>query len=97
MNSSKRTYMNEMICLALVEPEYINESDEFNSVPNFDEDEYNESLFLWQMMLDDAIKRNDKDEIKSVRQSIQRLKQEKRNIKELLNRNMTKKEQILCI
>lgn len=89
--------MNEMICLALVEPEYINESDEFNSVPNFDEDEYNESLFLWQMMLDDAIKRNDKDEIKSVRQSIQRLKQEKRNIKELLNRNMTKKEQILCI
>ncbi len=89
--------MNEMICLALVEPEYVNESDEFNSVPNLNEDEYNESLFLWQMMLDDAIQRNDKDEIKSIRQSIQRLRQEKRNIKELLSQNMTKKEQILCI
>lgn len=45
----------------------------------------NDAIFTYQMLLDDAILRNDEDEISSLRRSIQSTKVTKRRIKEKMD------------
>lgn len=50
-------------------------------------DDYDEAIQLYQEFLNNAIIRNDKEEIKQLRRDIQRTKEEKRNFQKLLTEN----------
>lgn len=52
----------------------------------------NDAIFTYQMLLDDAILRNDEDEISSLRRSIQSTKVTKRRIKEKMDTIKNTKE-----
>lgn len=89
-NSSERAFISDLTMLALVNPEMINEGSE--CMNNFEEaydDEYMEDFDIMYMALDDAIACGDKDEVKYIRQDIQREKTRQRMVRKLNAENKT--------
>lgn len=92
MNSSENKYMSDLLTLALISPETFNESTEYNDVPKESDLDYEEELNTWNMMLQDAIKRNDKKQVSTIRKDIQRMKTEKRIKGRLITEQKSLKE-----
>ena len=88
MNSSDSKFIGDLTLLALVSPELINDGSEFNEVPQ----KYESDISTLNYMLDDAICRNDKQQISVLRKDIQREKTQHRIIRRLMSEQKTIRE-----
>lgn len=91
MNSSDSKFISDFIHLALVDPECVNESAEYNDVPQED-DGYEDDMCFLDIMLDDAIRRDNKEQIAEIRRDIQRMKTRHRIYRRLNKEQKTVKE-----
>ncbi len=88
-NSSDRAFISDMTILALVEPEMFNENSEcMNDYANDTKADFD----LMYILLDEAIARDDKEEIKDLRRDIQKAKTRIRINRKLNEENKSVKD-----
>lgn len=86
MNSSDSKFIGDLTLLALVSPEYINNGSEYNEVPqDVSAEDYQSDMSTWRFMLNDAISRNDKEQISILRKDIQREKTRHKIVRRLIS------------
>lgn len=90
MNSSDKAFRNDMLMLAMADPEAINDENFCcNSNKEDKSYDYEESLMDWDIIIEDAIQRNDKEALALARKGKQREKTRMRMERKLNEENKT--------